>query len=471
MSTVLIIDDDETMREGCAAVARRMGHKVLTAAGGREGIDIFVERGADFVVSDMKMQGVDGLEVVRGIREHTPDALIMIITAYAEVTTAVEAMRRGAWDFITKPFNPDVLRQKIEKALEVARLRREQEVLVERNRVLSEEIKDSAGVKTLIGSSKPMTEVMSLLAKVAVTDSSVLITGESGTGKELVARAIHDLSNRSKGPFIKVSCGALAETLLESELFGHEKGSFTGAIRRKLGRFELAHGGTLFLDEIGDISQSIQLKLLRVLQEHEFERVGGEETIRVDVRCISATNKNLQEEVGKGRFREDLFYRLHIIPVRIPPLRMRKEDIPVLVAHFIEKLGPRTGGKVKTICPEAIDRLAAYDWPGNVRELENAIEQTMVFCEEEVIGLRDLPQSVTGAPIAVRRGVGGEITDVHIPDGDIPLDPMLEDIERKLIQAAYDRADGVKAECARILGIKTSALYYKLEKYKIGGKE
>jgi two-component system response regulator HydG len=471
MSTVLIIDDDETMREGCAAVARRMGHKVLTASGGREGIDIFVERGADFVVSDMKMQGVDGLEVIREIREHTPDALIMIITAYAEVATAVEAMRRGAWDFITKPFNPDVLRQKIEKALEVTKLRREQEVLVERNRVLAEEIKDSVGLKTLIGTSKPMSEVMSLLSKVAVTDSSVLITGESGTGKELVARAIHDLSNRSKGPFIKVSCGALAETLLESELFGHEKGSFTGAIRRKLGRFELAHGGTLFLDEIGDISQSIQLKLLRVLQEREFERVGGEETIRVDVRCISATNKNLQEEVGKGRFREDLFYRLHIIPVRIPPLRMRKEDIPVLVAHFIEKLGPRTGGRVKTISPEALDRLTAYDWPGNVRELENAIEQAMVFCETEGIGMRDLPQSVTGAPVAVRRGVGGEITDVQIPEGDIPLDPMLEDIERKLIQAAYDRADGVKAECARILNIKTSALYYKLEKYKIGVKD
>jgi two-component system response regulator HydG len=312
---------------------------------------------------------------------------------------------------------------------------------------------------------------MNLLTKVAVTDSSVLITGESGTGKELVARAIHDWSRRAKGPFIKVSCGALAETLLESEMFGHEKGSFTSAIKRKLGRFELAHGGTLFLDEIGDISPTIQLKLLRVLQEREFERVGGEETIKVDVRCVSATNKNLQEEVAKGRFREDLYYRLHIVPVRIPPLRMRKTDIPTLVAHFIEKLGPRTGGKVRGIGDEAMARLVKYDWPGNVRELENVIEQAMVFAEGEVIAAGDLPQAVVGAPVSVKPGCGDQITDVAIPDGDIPLDAFLEDIERKLILAAYERAGGVKAETARILGLKTSALYYKLEKYGIGSKE
>ena len=471
MSTILVIDDNETMREGCAAVAKKMGHRVHTAASGREGVDAFADRGADFVISDLKMEGMDGLEVIREIRGHTPDALVMIITAFGDVETAVEAMRRGAWDFITKPFPPEVLRQKIEKALEVVALRNDQERLRERNRVLTEEVRDASGVREIIGKSPLMEQVNILLKKVAVTNSSVLLTGESGTGKELYARRIHELSTRANGPFIKVSCGALAETLLESEMFGHEKGSFTGAIKRKLGRFELANGGTLFLDEIGDISPTIQLKLLRVLQEREFERVGGEETIKVDVRCVSATNKNLQDEVAKGKFREDLYYRLHIVPVSLPPLRDRREDIPLLVSHFIEKLRARTGCAVTGITDAALERLKRHDWPGNIRELENVIEQAMVFSECATIDVGDLPKTIRTAPVAVAPGTAGQVSDVQIPEGDIPLDAVLEDIERKLILAAYGRAGGVKAETARILGLKTSALYYKLEKYGIGTKE
>ena len=304
-----------------------------------------------------------------------------------------------------------------------------------------------------------MRAVFATIEKVAPTDASVYIHGESGTGKELVARAIHARSKRAQGPFVKVNCGALTETLLESELFGHEKGAFTGAIKRKLGRFELADKGTLFLDEIGDVTPTLQLKLLRVLQEREFERVGGEETIKVDVRVLSATHHDLQAEVAAGRFREDLFYRLHVVPCPVPPLRERKDDIPRLVAHFIAKLAPRTNPAVKGMSDAALARLCAYRWPGNVRELENVIEQALVFAEGEVIDVGALPGDRAGRPARQRaRAAAGEMS---LPD-------ILEDLERQLIQRAYDKSGGVKTETARLLGIKTSALYYKLEKYGIG---
>jgi two-component system response regulator HydG len=295
----------------------------------------------------------------------------------------------------------------------------------------------------------------------------VAIYGESGTGKELVARAIHTRSRRVNGPFIKVNCGALAETLLESELFGHEKGAFTGAIKRKLGRFELADGGTLFLDEIGDISPSLQSKLLRVLQEREFERVGGESTIKVDVRVVSATNKDLSKEVEAGRFREDLFYRLQVVPIHIPPLRERKEDLPILVSHFITKLAPKTNPRVIGIDDTALARLYAYRWPGNVRELGNVIEQALVFADGEKISPDSLPDAVRGlAPGAPRpSAVAGELP---VPSGEMALPDLLDDLEKQLILKAFAQAKGVKTETARLLGIKTSALYYKLEKYGIG---
>jgi two-component system response regulator HydG len=365
-------------------------------------------------------------------------------------------MKLGAFDFLQKPFTPEVVRLKVERALQLRSARRTAQRLASENEYLREETAGRFGA--LIGAAPPMQAVFRLVEKVAPTDSSVFISGESGTGKELVARAIHDRSNRAKGPFIKVNCGALTETLLESELFGHEKGAFTGAVKRRLGRFELADGGTLLLDEIGDVSPTLQLKLLRVLQEQEFERVGGEATIRVNVRVISATNKDLQLEVREGRFREDLYYRLHIVPIRIPALRERREDIPLLAQHFVEKLAQRTNPAVRGIDDDALARLMGYHWPGNVRELENAIEQALVFTDGDRIGLGALPEYL--------RGTGDEET-LAMPKGQMSLPEILDDLERQLILKAYREAGGVKTETARKLGIKTSALYYKLDKYGI----
>jgi two-component system response regulator HydG len=457
MATILIIDDNETIREGIAATVRKMGHEAVLAASGDEGIALFKKQHADFVITDLKMAGLDGVEVLRRVHDLDPETPTLIITAFGTVETAVEAMKLGAFDFLTKPFAPEVVRLKVERALELraarkARARAERETEILRG-------EEAYRYGEMVGGSPVMQAVFQTLSKVAPSDSSVFIFGESGTGKELVARAIHQRSRRAQGPFIKVNCGALTETLLESELFGHEKGSFTGAIKRKLGRFELADGGTLFLDEIGDISPAVQLKLLRVLQEREFERVGGEQTLKVDVRVLSATNKDLKSAVTAGRFREDLYYRLHIVPITIPPLRQRREDIPLLTSHFIEKLGVRTNAAIRGIDDDALARLMAYPWPGNVRELENAIEQAMVFGEGERIGVAALPPFLKG---------GDSEDRLDVPKGEMSLPELLEDLERQLIQKAYDKARGVKAETARLLGIKTSALYYKLEKYGIG---
>ena len=371
MAKILVVEDNDTLREGIVQVLKRMGHETVAAENGRIGLERFEADPPDLVVTDLKM--------------------------------------------------------------------------------------DEVGVD-IVGESEAMERVYQMIGKVAPTDSTVYIFGESGTGKELVARAVHEASPRRDQPFVRVNCSALAETLLESELFGHEKGSFTGAHKRRLGRFELADGGTIFLDEIGDISPAIQLKLLRVLQERAFERVGGEETIEVDVRVITATNKDLKEEVAAGRFREDLFYRLHIIPMTLPPLRDRPSDIALLVDHFIGKLAGRTKSDVDGVAPDAMEALKVYDWPGNVRELENVIEHALVFAEGDKIGLHDLPPAITGR---------SHDALLAIPEGDRSLPDILEDLERQLILRAFEKAEGVKTETARLLGIKTSALYYKLEKYDI----
>jgi two-component system, NtrC family, response regulator HydG len=457
MATILIIDDNETIRVGMEAVVRKMGHSALTAASGKDGLALMRKQQVDFLITDLKMEGMDGVAVLKAAAEIDPDCPAMIITAFGTVETAVEAMKIGAYDFIQKPFAPEVVRLKVERALELHAARRARHRLESENEYLRAESDGRYG--ELVGSAPCMQAVFKIIEKVAPTDSSVLIAGESGTGKELVAHAIHKLSRRAGGPFIKVNCGALTETLLESELFGHEKGSFTGAVRRKLGRFELADGGTLLLDEIGDVSAALQLKLLRVLQEREFERVGGESTVRVDVRVISATNKNLQQEVAAGRFREDLYYRLHIVPLQIPPLRERREDIPLLTQHFIEKLAPRANPKITGIEDAALGRLMSYSWPGNVRELENALEQALVFAEGTRIGVVALPEFLRGEE-------SGD--QLELPKGEMSLPDVLEDLERQLILRAYQKASGVKTETARLLGIKTSALYYKLEKYGIG---
>jgi two-component system response regulator HydG len=456
MATILIIDDNETIRAGLEQVVEKMGHGALTAASGSEGLEQFSTHGVDFVITDLKMEGLDGVQVLRRIGELDPDCPAMIVTAFGSVETAVEAMKLGAFDFIEKPFAPEVVRLKVERALELRAARKARRRLESENEYLRQE---AGGQYTeFVGSAPCMEAVHRIIGRVAPTDSAVLVTGESGTGKELAARAVHGLSKRRAEPFIKVNCGALTETLLESELFGHEKGSFTGAVRRKLGRFELADGGTLFLDEIGDISPALQLKLLRVLQEQEFERVGGEAPIRVNVRVVSATNRDLKLEVAEGRFREDLYYRLHVVPIVMPPLRDHREDIPALVQHFIGKLAPRINPRVEGIDDDALGRLMSYNWPGNVRELENAIEQSLVFADGDSISVAALPEFL--------RGEGHQET-LTLPHGERSLPEILEELERQLILKAFKKAGGVKTETARLLGIKTSALYYKLDKYKI----
>ncbi|PID37853.1 MAG: Fis family transcriptional regulator [Proteobacteria bacterium] len=456
MPIVLVIDDNETIRFGLRQVIKKMGHTVYMASSGAQGLEQLKKHEPDFVITDLKMEGIDGVEVLRAVREHDPDCPTMIITAFGTVETAVEAMKLGAFDFLQKPFTPEVVRLKVERALELRAERRARSRLESENEYLKREEEQRFG--DIVGGAPRMQPVFRVIERVAPTESSVFVHGESGTGKELVARAIHNRSKRASGPFIKVNCGALTDSLLESELFGHEKGAFTGAIKRRIGRFELADGGTLFLDEVGDVSAAMQLKLLRVLQERELERVGGERTISVDVRVIAATNKDMNEEVQSGRFREDLYYRLHVVPIEIPPLRERREDISVLAAHFIDKLAPRTNPAVKALDDDALGRLMAYGWPGNVRELENAIEQSLVFADGETIGVEALPEYLAGRP---------DSESLALPSKQMSLPEILEDLEHQLILKAYKEAERVKTETARKLGIKTSALYYKLEKYGI----
>jgi len=457
MSDVLIVEDNETLREGMTQVVERMDHTPRAAGGGREGLELFDEYDPPLVVTDLKMEDVDGMALLREVQERRPEAMVMIVTAFGSIEKAVEAMKAGAFDFIPKPFPPELLREKIEKALEVWEDRRHTERLESENEMLRRDAEEAFDVD-IVGESAPMKQVFEKIDKVAPTDSTVYIEGESGTGKELVARAIHEASQREEGPFVKVNCSALAESLLESELFGHEKGAFTGAHERKLGRFELADGGTIFLDEIGDVSPNIQLKLLRVLEEREIERVGGGRPIDIDVRVITATHRDIEKLVEEGEFREDLLYRLHVIPIELPPLRERRGDIELLVEHFMDRLGDRTRSEVTGIAPDAMEALKAYDWPGNVRELENSIEHAMVFAEGEEITLDALPPVIGGD------GGGDEL---ELPSDDRSLPEILEELERQLIVRAFREAEGVKTETAERLGIKTSALYYKLDKYDI----
>jgi two-component system, NtrC family, response regulator HydG len=457
MARILVIDDHDTLREGMAVTLTRSGHTVTAARSGTDGVSAYKKTPFDLVVTDLKMDGMDGIAVTRTLKAHDPAAVVMVVTAFGTIETAVQAMQQGAYDFITKPFTPDVLRAKVEKGLELSSTRRQVERLSARTEALESDAALAHG-NLMVGDSEPMQRLVSMVRKAAATDATVFVRGESGTGKELVARMLHQLSPRKDGPFIVVHCAALAETLLESELFGHERGSFTGAVKRKLGRFELADGGTLFLDEIGEIPHSVQTKLLRVLQEKEIQRVGGEETLKVDVRVVSATHRDLQAEVKAGRFREDLYYRLHIVPLQIPPLRERPEDITALARHFVAKHAPRVNKRVKGLDDSALRALARYAWPGNVRELENVIEQSLVFAEGETLATTDLPPHLTGTTPRADSGL-------PMPMGDRPLPDILEDLERQLIARAYEKAGGVKTETARLLGIKTSALYYKLEKY------
>ena len=458
MARILIVEDNQTMREGMVEVAQGMGHLAVACPDGDEGVTAFRDKEFDLVITDLKMEKVDGMQVLREVKKRAPDMPVMIITAYGSIEGAVDAVREGAFVYVTKPVSPGELRIKIERALEFTGLKKDRERLEAENLYLKGEEEIRYRPEEIVGDSPALKEVFTQIEKIAPTDSSVIISGESGTGKELLARAIHRMSSRGGGPFIKIDCGAYAETLIESELFGYEKGAFTGALRRKPGRFELADGGTIFLDEVGELSPAMQVKLLRVLQEREFERVGGVETIRVDVRVISATHRDLREEITRERFREDLFYRLNVIGISLPPLRERREDIPALVSHFLEKLKARTRREMEGFAPEAMHVLVNYPWPGNVRELENAVEQTMVLAPGPVIQESDLPKWLgidTPGP-ASSQDLSGKT-----------LDEVISSVEKNLIERALKQTNGNKAEAARILGIKPGALYYKINSYQI----
>jgi two-component system NtrC family response regulator len=451
MERILIVDDEKNYLVVLDALLSEAGFDVQTAQNGATALSILAEDEVDLVVTDMRMPGMTGLELIGEIKARYSQIQIIVMTAYGTVENAVEAMKLGAVDYVMKPFENQTLLLTVERALKMGRL-------LSQNRLLKEEVRKGHGFGEIIGQSKPMLEVFALVEKVAVAKATVLITGESGTGKELIARAIHARSPRTEEPFVAVNCMALTETLLESELFGHEKGAFTGAVSRRRGRFEVADKGTLFLDEVGEIAQSLQVKLLRVLQERTFERVGGSQPIRVDVRIVAATNRDLAEGVAAGRFREDLYYRLNVVRIQLPPLRERKEDLPNLVAHFVRKYAAETGRSAPEISPEAMRLIYEHEWPGNVRELENALERAVILC-----GARILPSDL---PLEVRPAAE-EPKATELPR-DMGITEAVEDLERRMILRALKEAHGVAAHAAEALGLTKSNLAYKMKKYGLG---
>ncbi|MCK5146310.1 sigma-54-dependent Fis family transcriptional regulator [bacterium] len=452
---ICIIDDNETLRQGMMEILRHEGHKVLTTADADDGLSILEKYPIDLIITDYKMDNMNGLELLKAAKKLSPDTGVIVITAYGTIELAVDAMKAGAWDFITKPFTRESLVLKVDRYNILDIERKKTQLLAGENAMLRDEIDQRLHYGEIVGESQCMRKVYQILEKAAPSDTSILIMGESGTGKELAARAIHRLSRRAKMPFVRINCGALAEGLLESELFGHEKGAFTGAIRQKKGRFELAHKGTLFLDEIGDISPSLQVKLLRVLQEKNFERVGGEETINVDVRVIAATHRNLLEAVKDGRFREDLYYRLFVVPIHLPSLRERTEDIPLLADYFLSTLSKEMGRPALRLTQAASDTLKSYAWPGNIRELANILERATVLTSGTELDRKDLIFMVDGSP------------GMKVAEMGMDLDGRLAAVEKEMLEEALKTTNGIKARTARLLGIKTSALYYKLDKYNL----
>jgi len=445
-ANILVIDDEESMRDSCQQTLSRDGNRVEVAADGSKGLSMLEAESFDLIILDLKMPGLSGMEVLKKIKADDPEAIVIVITGYATVESAVEAMKSGAYDFIPKPFTPDSLRAIVKRALD----RRE---LALENVLLRSELKASFGPDVIIGQSKSMKKVEELVRKVGPTDTTVLISGESGTGKELVARAIHRHSGRRDKPFVAVDCGSLVENLFESELFGHVKGSFTGATATKYGRFELANGGTLFFDEIGNISINIQTKLLRVLQEREIMKVGSSQVIKVDVRIVAATNKDLHKGVKEGAFREDLFYRLSVVPIALPPLRERRDDIPLLANHFLSKYNKKRKKNIRTISDRAMKALVEYDWPGNIRELENAIERAVVLAENDVVKPSDL----------LYYGLSVEVPS----ESDIAESRRLVDVEKEHIAKALEMFKGHRGRAAERLGIDRKTLRSKLRKYGI----
>jgi len=446
---ILIVDDDRNTREGLQRALQRH-YAVRLAEDATRALDMLADSEVDVLLSDLRMPGMDGLGLLRRVQAQHPSTICILLTAYGSVESAVEAMKQGAYDFLTKPVNLDHIEMLIERALHS----RDME---SRNRDLQSQLDRKYGMESIVGDSPPMQHVFDIVRQAAPSSATVLIQGPSGTGKELVAHAIHRLSNRAKGPFIAVHCAALSPTLLESELFGHEKGAFTGAVARRKGRFEMADGGTLFLDEISEIDPATQVKLLRVLEERRFERVGGVESVEVDIRLIAATNRDLKELIAQGKFREDLFFRLNVVDIFLPPLADRAGDIPLLCDHFLRECAERNGRPVPGITPDALNLLTAYSWPGNVRELRNTIEKMVVLGRGEKITARDIP--------AVVREIGRErlpgLRVASQPDGG-----SLADTEREKILAVLRKQKGNRTRAAIELGISRRTLHRKLNEYK-----
>lgn len=453
---ILIAEDHELSRENLSELLKGCGYAVRAVEDGRMARDAFIEDKYDLVITDLKMPNVDGLQLLEFIQEINPESIVIIITGHGTVNTAVTAMKIGAFDYITKPLKDDLVTLTIERALSYARLRNE-------NIALKKNLKKRFDFNKMIGYSDGMKKIFDTIEKVASSDSTIMIYGESGTGKELVARAIHFNSERNSAPLVAVNCGAIPEELLESELFGHEKGAFTGAIRSRIGRFELANGGTIFLDEIGDMSPALQVKVLRVLQEKQFERIGGVKTQQVDVRIIAATNQDLEKAIEEKRFREDLFYRINVIPVHLPPLRERKVDIPILSNHFLRKFNKLKKKAVEKITSESMEYLLRYSWPGNVRELENLIEMLVVLREEGNINVTDLPDKIVMSSSSVHSNnvveIGGE---------GIDFNALIEQFEKDLLSRALEKAGGAKNRAAKLLSLNRTTFVEKLKRFKIG---
>ena len=445
---ILVVDDEPAQRELVSGFLRKRGFEVDEAAGGQAALARFTQEPFDLVLTDQRMPDLSGLDLLQRLRAVTPEAAVIVMTAYGTIETAVGAIKAGATDYLSKPINLDELLHRIEQV-------RERQRLLGENRELRAALEERHRVEGIIGDSGRMQEVLSLVRRVAGSDATVLIRGESGTGKELIARAIHHASPRAAGPLVAVNCAALPEGLLESELFGHEKGAFTGAAASRKGRFELADGGSIFLDEIGDLPLHLQVKLLRVLQERQFERVGGTRTIPVNVRVLAATHRSLEALVREGRFRDDLYYRINVVTLLLPPLRERREDLPPLIEHFLTRFAGKNGKTIRGLTREARDALLRYDYPGNVRELENLIERAVVLTRDEVIGKSDLPLTL----------------DEQTAESDAPagLVAAAEGLERRMIRDALSRAGGVQTRAAELLGISERVLRYKLRKYGLAG--
>jgi DNA-binding NtrC family response regulator len=442
---LIVVDDEKNIREGLAAALEMDGHEVATAADGDEGWKRFEQGDIDLVITDLRMSGMSGEEFQKKIGAESPGVPVIILTGHGTVENAVAAMRNGAYDFLTKPVNLDHLSMLVKRALQ-------NQELALKHKNLEAELEKKSQFRTMIGSSAPMRQVFDTISRAAPSKASILITGESGVGKELVADAIHELSPRKGKPLVKVHCAAIPDTLIESELFGHEKGAFTGAVSRRRGRFELAHEGTLFLDEIGEIDQNIQIKLLRVLQEKKFERVGGEETIEADVRIVTATNKDLKEEIERGNFREDLYFRLNVVNIHVPPLRERKDDLPLLLSVFLREFSEENGKKVEGFDEKARSAIYGYDWPGNVRELRNCVESAVVMAKDSVITEADLPP-----------GIRANSDEGWIR---IPLGSSMEESERIIIRDTLGFLKGNKSKAAELLNIGRKTLHRKLTEWE-----